>query len=42
MNRINVGPLFAPIVKFVGLNYEHAASEDAWRRILPFFEGHLR
>ena len=42
MNRINVGPLFAPIVKFVGFNYEHAASEDAWRRILRFFEPRLR
>ena len=24
MNRINVGPLFAPVVKIVGFNYEHA------------------
>lgn len=41
MNRINVGPLFAPIVKFVGVNYERAATEDAWRRILEFFAAHL-
>lgn len=42
MNRINVGPLFAPVVKFVGVNYVHADAEDAWRRILQFFETRLR
>jgi carboxymethylenebutenolidase len=42
MNRINVGPLFAPLVEFVGFNYEHAAAEDAWRRILEFYATHLR
>lgn len=42
MNRINVGPLFAPLVKFVGMNYVHADADDAWRRILEFFESHLR
>jgi carboxymethylenebutenolidase len=42
MNRINVGPLFAPLVKFVGLNYVHADADDAWRRILEFFEAQLR
>jgi carboxymethylenebutenolidase len=41
MNRINVGPLFAPLVKFVGLNYVHADAGDAWRRILEFFEPRL-
>jgi carboxymethylenebutenolidase len=42
MNRINVGPLFAPVVKFVGVNYVHPDAEDAWRRVLQFFEAHLR
>jgi carboxymethylenebutenolidase len=42
MNRINVGPLIAPLVKLVGLNYVHADADDAWRRILEFFEPHLR
>ena len=42
MNRINVGPLFAPVVKFAGLNYVHADADDAWRRVLQFFEEHLR
>ncbi len=41
MNRINVGPLFAPIVTVAGFNYEHAAAEDAWRRILEFYATHL-
>jgi carboxymethylenebutenolidase len=42
MNRINVGPLFAPLVTFAGLNYVHADADDAWRRILEFFELQLR
>jgi carboxymethylenebutenolidase len=42
MNRINVGPLFAPVVKMVGFNYEHAAADDAWQRIFTFFDAHLR
>ena len=41
MNRINAGPLFAPVVKFLGFNYEHADTEDAYRRILEFFRTHL-
>lgn len=41
MNRINAGPLFAPIVTFIGANYEHAAAEDAYRRILEFFRTQL-
>ena len=38
LNRINTGPLFAPLVKFVGFNYHHPSAEDAWRRILTFFD----
>ena len=41
MNRISTGPL-GPIVRFVGMNYEHSAAEDAWARIDAFFEAHLR
>jgi hypothetical protein len=41
MNRINVGP-FGPALTLVGLNYVHDASDDAWRRILSFFDTHLR
>ncbi len=41
LNRINTGPLFAPLVKFVGFNYHHPSAEDAWRRIFTFFDAHL-
>jgi carboxymethylenebutenolidase len=42
MNRINVGPALGPIVKFIGLNYDHPSSEDSWNRILDFFDAHIR
>jgi hypothetical protein len=29
-------------VKFAGLNYVHPDADDAWRRVLLFFEAHLR
>ena len=41
MNRISTGP-FGPAVKILGLNYEHDAAQDAWSRILDFFDEHLR
>ncbi len=41
MNRISTGPL-GPLVRFVGMNYEHDAAEDAWGRISAFFEEYLR
>jgi carboxymethylenebutenolidase len=41
MNRISTGP-FGPIVRYIGMNYEHAAAEDAWTRISDFFEQYLR
>ncbi len=41
MNRISTGPL-GPLVRFVGMNYEHDAAEDAWGRISEFFETYLR
>lgn len=41
MNRINVGPVLAPVMRFVGLDYRHGSAEDAWRRILDFFDEHL-
>jgi carboxymethylenebutenolidase len=41
MNRLNTGPVLSPLVKFVGLSYHHASAEDAWRRILTFFDAHL-
>ena len=42
LNRINVGPLLAPVVEFVAFNYHQPSAEDAWRRILDFFDQHLR
>ena len=42
MNRINVGPALNPLVKLVRMNYHHASAEDSWRRILNFFDDHLR
>ncbi len=41
MNRISTGP-FGPLVKVAGFNYEHDAAQDAWARILAFFDTHLR
>ncbi len=42
MNRINTGPLLNPIVHFVGFDYQHDSAEDSWRRLLNFFDRHLR
>ncbi len=42
MNRINVGPLLNPVMRFVRMNYHHASAEDSWQRILTFFDAHLR
>ena len=41
MNRINVGPLAGPAVRWLGFSYHHPSAEDAWRRILDFFDQHL-
>lgn len=41
MDHHNLGP-FTPLERVVGLGYHHGSAEDAWRRILPFFERHLR
>jgi carboxymethylenebutenolidase len=42
MNRINLGPLFAPVLHLTGFDYHHPSAEDAWRRIFLFFDDHLR
>jgi carboxymethylenebutenolidase len=41
LNRFNTGPL-APLVRITGFGYDHTVAEDAWRRILVFFDEHLR
>jgi carboxymethylenebutenolidase len=42
LNRINAGPVLGTVVKLTGFNYHHASAEDAWRRILTFFDEHVR
>ena len=41
MNRFNLGPGLTPVAELVGMNYHHASAEDAWVRILSFFDEHL-
>ena len=41
MNRINAGPMLGLFVRAVHMNYHHPSAEDAWRRILAFFDEHL-
>ncbi len=41
MDRFNVGPLL-PIVRVAGFGYQRESAEDAWARVLRFFEEHLR
>jgi carboxymethylenebutenolidase len=42
MNRINAGPVLGTVLGITHFNYHHPSAEDAWRRILDFFEAHLR
>ncbi len=41
MNRINLGPALSPMAHLVGFDYRHDSAQDAWRRILDFFDEHL-
>ena len=41
MNRHNSGP-FAVLERVAGFSYHHPSAEDAWARILRFFDTHLR
>ena len=41
MNRHNGGPL-VPLARVAGVGYHHPSAEDAWGRILRFFDAHLR
>ncbi len=40
-NRHHFGP-FGPLVRVAGVGYHGASAEDAWARILRFFDVHLR
>jgi carboxymethylenebutenolidase len=41
MNRINLGPLMAPVLQLTGFYYHHPSAEDSWQRILRFFDTYL-
>ncbi len=41
LNRHSAGP-FGPLVRVAGMSYHHPSAEDAWQRILGFFETHLQ
>lgn len=41
MNRHSTGP-FSVLEKVAGLSYHEAAAQDAWGRILRFFDSHFR
>ncbi len=41
LERFSAGP-FAPLLRVAGLDYVEDAAQDAWGRILRFFDEHLR
>jgi carboxymethylenebutenolidase len=41
LNRPNLGPA-APLLRVAGIGYHAPSAEDAWGRILRFFDQHLR
>jgi carboxymethylenebutenolidase len=40
LDRINAGPLL-PLLRVAGFGYHQASAQDAWTRILRFFDEHL-
>jgi carboxymethylenebutenolidase len=42
INRISAVSPLTPVLKVAGIGYDHAAAADAKRRILAFFDEHLR
>jgi carboxymethylenebutenolidase len=42
INRITAASPLTPMLRVLGVGYDHAAAADAKRRILAFFEAHLR
>ena len=42
LNRINAGPVLGTVLAVTRFNHHHPSAEDAWRRILGFFDEHLR
>ena len=41
LNRHNAGPL-SVLERVGGFSYHHPSAEDAWTRVLRFFDVHLR
>ncbi len=41
LNRHSTGP-FAVLERVAGLSYHQPSAEDAWSRVLRFFDRHLR
>jgi carboxymethylenebutenolidase len=41
LNRHNAGP-FSVLERVAGFSYHQPSAEDAWARILQFFDAHLR
>ena len=42
LNRPNAGPILGPVLAVTGFDLHHPSAEYAWRRILSFFDEHLR
>jgi carboxymethylenebutenolidase len=42
LNRWNAGPVLTSLIHLAGAGYHHPSAEDAWRRILTFFDTHVR
>jgi carboxymethylenebutenolidase len=42
LNRVTVASPLTPLLKVTGVGYDHDAAADAKRRILAFFDTHLR
>jgi carboxymethylenebutenolidase len=42
INRLSLASPLTPLLKVAGIGYDHDAAADAKRRILAFFEEHLR
>jgi len=42
LNRFDAGSALGTLLFVAGFRYHHPSAEDAWRRILAFFDEHLR
>jgi carboxymethylenebutenolidase len=42
LNHVNVGPVPDQLVHLLGFDYHGPSAQDAWTRILAFFDSHIR